>query len=376
MPQYNFGAGRLYLIPNGADTRADQPVECGALQDIDVTFDGSAHVLTSARTWAVMASPGRRSIKAKAGAAQISPQFLAAALAGGSSPGARRVERGEPATITAGVVTAAMPGCIADLGVWDTASGRQFERVGAPAAALLYATDDAGVWTFAPADEGKAVTLDYLRAAVDGVRVEMNNVPMGYTPRFAVVLSGSHGSNRMTLELASCVLGSLALGAKLGDWLIPGLTFSAQARADGYVGRLSLDDPADAAPLTSVGPATSWTYPLYAVEEVAAAAALTGGSVLIFAVDHEAIDLAADLTAGTLVDVLRAMDAGLDAVDVAADMTGGTLVDIRRLLDVGVEALDVAAALPGGALVVALVMNTADPEGVNTGAALTGGTLL
>lgn len=363
MPQYHFGSGALFAAPEGPDTEATTPAQVGALQGVTVSFDGTLRGLHSrSGSWPIAIGAGRKPIRCKAEFAQFSHALLAATLSGESTTGSKRVIRDEPATVTAGAATASQAGVLGDLGVIDAATGRQLERVAAPASAWEYSTDDAGAWSFHASAEGRAVLLSYLHTSALGFSVVVGGRQIGFTPRFKAVLYGTFQGEEITLELAQCVLYRLGTPLKRDGWTFAGMDFAA------------IVEPFVFTP-TIFGPVTSWTYPLDVVEALSFAAAISGGSLRDFVIEPPELDISAALQDSTLINALLSFDAGLDALDIAANMTGGEILDLLRAFTADPEALDISGLIPSGTLVTVLVENTADPEGVDIASAITGGTL-
>ena len=120
-------------------------------------------------------------------------------------------------------------------------SGARLVRVATAPASGQYAVS-AGVYTFAPADNGAAIYLNYEYTASVGNKIVGANQLMGMQPVFKVVLNETYLGKSLTLELNQCISTKLSLDFKNEDWTIPEFDFGAFADASNNVYTLSLDD--------------------------------------------------------------------------------------------------------------------------------------
>ena len=93
-----------------------------------------------------------------------------------------------------------------DLGVVYAATGVPFDQVPSGPAAGQYTLGAGGTYTFAAADKGVKVLIDYLyNSDGTGGTIAIANQPMGLAPTFQAVLTGVTDSRTMTLVLNSCI---------------------------------------------------------------------------------------------------------------------------------------------------------------------------
>jgi len=241
MTQYNFGSGQLF----GLDS-AGAPLRFGALQDVSVDFSGDMKMLHGQESFALAVARGKSKIECKAGFANIDLKaynslYFGQTLAAGHSKQARNeagVVPTTPFTLTA-VNGATFE---LDLGVIDVLTGNQMVQVGSAATPITgqYKVSAVGVYTFAAADVGKAVLLNYLyTVAGTGQKLTISNQLMGTVPTFGVILSQRFQSKDYTLRLYTCVSDKLSTPFKQDDFSIPEMTFSAQQNDAGQIGYIS-----------------------------------------------------------------------------------------------------------------------------------------
>ncbi len=97
--------------------------------------------------------------------------------------------------------------------------------------------------TFAAADEGVKVLIDYLyNSATTGGTIAISNQPMGLAPTFKAVLAGVTDGRTMTLILNRCISSKLTLPTKNEDHLVVEFDFSAMADDNDQVGTLTVTE--------------------------------------------------------------------------------------------------------------------------------------
>jgi hypothetical protein len=232
--QFGFGAGSLYV------TRSDivgQPViRFGAFQDLQLNFSGEVKELYGQNQFALDVARGKVKIEAKAKFAQISASIANAIFFGGTvATGQTSSIYGEAASIPAAtpytvtVVNGAT--FVADLGVYDATTGNAFVHATAAPTTGQYTVTNAGVYTFAAADEGKAILIDYTYTVTTGFTMSSGNPLMGNTPRFAATFTQRYGGNATTILMPNCVGVKMSMPTKIDDYVIEEFDFQAFAGA-------------------------------------------------------------------------------------------------------------------------------------------------
>lgn len=131
-----------------------------------------------------------------------------------------------------------------DLGVVYAANGTPLTQVPSAPAVGQYSVGAGGVYTFAAADEGAAILIDYLyNSATTGGTITITNQPIGLAPTFATaVLTGVTDGKTMTLILNRCISSKLSLPTKNEDHLIVEFDFTAMADDNDNVGTLTVTE--------------------------------------------------------------------------------------------------------------------------------------
>lgn len=245
MSQYMFGTGQVYAVPDGGGN----PLRLGALQDVSVEFSADIKTLHGQSQFPLAVARGKSKIEGKIGTANIDAMAFNEVYfgqTGGVSAGTRRQAINEVAAIpvTPGpyTVTAANDGVdfYLDLGVTDVLTGQPYKQVSAGPTAGQYSVSNVGVYTFAAADQGKGILLNYLYDdATAGGTLELTNQLMGLAPYFQLIASQIFDGKVFTLCLYKVTAEKLSLPLKQDDFLIPEMGFQAQANDAGSIGFIS-----------------------------------------------------------------------------------------------------------------------------------------
>jgi hypothetical protein len=244
MPQFAFGGGALYAVRT--DIANATPTKFGALQDVQLDFSGDLKELYGQGQFALALARGKAKIEGKAKFAQINGAIFNNLFFGQTlTTGQSLVAQNEPALVPAGApyqVTAQNGTAFAlDLGVFYAQTGAPLTKVASSPAQGEYAAAG-GLYSFAAADEGAAVLLNYEYSASTGTRIVLGNPLMGLAPTFQAVFAEQYGGKQLTLQLNACVASKLSFPTKQDDWSISELDFQAQTDPAGNVGFLSLSE--------------------------------------------------------------------------------------------------------------------------------------
>ena len=234
-----FGSASLYGIANDA---LATPTKFWTLQDVSVEFSMTQKDLRGGKLFAEKTANSEAKITGKAKMGRINPVLFNNLYFNGSLlMGRERMVEGENGTIPANapysVVVANGAHFKADHGVFDAATGNQFEKVGAAPATGQYMVDAAtGTYTFSAADTGKKVLLDYSwQDAATGRTLSVTNQLAGLSPTFMAVLREVNDDGEVGMKLYACTSSKLSLATKLGDFMIPEFDFTAKANPAGQV---------------------------------------------------------------------------------------------------------------------------------------------
>jgi hypothetical protein len=235
--QFGFGSGILYATRT--DIADQTPVRFGAFQDLQLDFSGETKELFGQNQFALDVARGKVKIEGKAKFAQISAVVMNAVFFGGTvNTGQTLSIYGEadsvPGSSTYTITVAHSADYVDDLGVYDATTGARFTLVASSPAAGQYAVNTGtGVYTFASADAGKAVLIDYTYTATSGFTMSSGNPLMGNTPRFSCAFTQTYGGNNTTILMPNCVASKYSLPTKLDDYVIEEFDFQAFAPSGG-----------------------------------------------------------------------------------------------------------------------------------------------
>jgi hypothetical protein len=235
---YSFGSG--VLIGTRSDIANATPLNFGLVQEVTIDQTATIKEINGQFQYALAAARGTIKTTGKAKVARISGLAFAN-LYYGVTPvaGQNATSFAETAVVPSAspynisVVNAA--NFIADAGVLYAASGLPLTKVDTSPAAGQYSVA-AGVYTFAAADEGKAILVTYTYTiAATGQKFTVSNQLVGTTPTFQALFYTTFQGQAVTLQLNNCTSSKLSFGTKLEDFVIPEFDFSCFADAGGNV---------------------------------------------------------------------------------------------------------------------------------------------
>lgn len=250
----NFGSGKLIAVPtNLADGTAianPTPVILGTMQDVSLDLSVEMKTLYGSKRYPIAVGQGKGKTEIKAKYAEIDGGILGSLFFGKASTAGITAAVFDsagtiPATPGPYTLTVTPPSSgtfVADLGVMLTATGTQMTRVASSPATGEYAVNTStGVYTFASADQGKAVAISYEYSAASGGKIwTMTNETMGYTPSFSLILQNGYDGKNLVCKLNRCVSGKLSLPLKSDDFAVYDFEAEAFADAAGSLGYICL----------------------------------------------------------------------------------------------------------------------------------------
>jgi len=251
---YLFGSGLLWGTPltdaSGAALATPTPLIFGTLQDTEIDIKFELKQLHGGNQFAVAVGRGKGQVSGKCKLADIRAGFFetivfgVAGSAGLNGAVFDTVGVAVPASPFQVTVTPPASGTwAADLGVIDSATGRPYTRVASAPATGQY-TVASGVYTFAAADTGRVLYVNYRYTAASTVarRMAITNLPMGYAPTFRADFYGPYQGKSAVLSLNNCISEGIKITAKNDDFAVPEMGFQAFADASGTVGVLSISE--------------------------------------------------------------------------------------------------------------------------------------
>jgi hypothetical protein len=233
-----FGAGVLWGTPQtdayGNAIANPTPVQLGISQEIsvDITFEGKK--LYGQNQFAFAYGRGKGSAMGKIKFAQINGLTFNSLVFGQTMTAGITADvydtTGAAIPTTPFQITPTVPNSgtwSADLGVRN-AAGIQFTRVASAPATGQYSVA-AGVYTFATADVGTTVYINYQYTATSTTAKKSTaiNVPMGYAPSFRCDIYVPFNGKTMIFTFPYCIANKLSMQTKLDDFAIPEIDFEA-----------------------------------------------------------------------------------------------------------------------------------------------------
>ncbi len=248
MSMFEFGAGILTGLRTDI-AGVQTPRQFGTMQDVAIEFAGDPKELYGALQFPVDTARGKTKISGKAKMATIQGRFYNDIFFGQTLAKGQlkfTVPPGETFTPGSGSVTytVAFSGSVplVDQGVFYTSgTGEQLDASSTASGAGTYLfTASTGIYTFASADIGNPMLLNYTYTVTSGYNIAIGNPYMGTTTRFTATLKQIFEGNQLVLVLNACVSNRLSYPTRLDDYLIQDLDFTAFANAAGAVGSLNI----------------------------------------------------------------------------------------------------------------------------------------
>lgn len=250
-----FGAGSLWGTPladaTGAAIAVPTPVQFGLSQEISIDMSFDTKLLYGQNQFPVAVGRGKGKVTGKVKNAQVNGamwnsiffgQTLSSGITGIVQDTTGIAIPSTPFTITAGATSDATHIKIPNTGTWfadlgvRNANGVEMTRVASGPTTGQYSVA-AGVYTFATADVGTIVFINYEYTATSTVAKQstVNNLPMGYAPSFRTDILMPYSGKMAVFTFYSCLASKLSLATKLDDFVIPEIDFDCFADPTGRV---------------------------------------------------------------------------------------------------------------------------------------------
>lgn len=252
MDMISFGAGKLLCVPltdqTGTAVSNPTPVQLGVLQDVAVDLSFEMKMLYGEKQFPVAVGRGKGKLGFKAKIGRIDGKVLGSLFLGQTGAATQKaavVDFAATIPTTPFQVTITPPSSgtfVADLGVYFVATGVQLTRVASSPATGQYSVNaGTGVYTFAAADTGLGVLINYeYTAAAGGESFAMSNQLMGYAPQFSALLYAPYQGKKLVMKLNACISSKLSLPFKNDDFTVPDFDADAFADSAGNLGYICL----------------------------------------------------------------------------------------------------------------------------------------
>jgi hypothetical protein len=240
----HFGSGVLWATPQtdayGSAIAMPTPFQFGILQDVSFDESFSQHLLRGQNSIPVDAARGEGTVNIKAKSASISILPYAAAFYGQSATTGLITSindnTGQVAAATIAVTLPVGTTYFANMGVRVDIYGTPMIRVATAPTTGQYTCDGAGNYTFAAADFGKLVFIDFqVMSASAGKTFVMNNPPMGLNPTISLDFGMMRNGKVLTFTYHRVISSKFSYSSKLQDFIMPELDMMAIANAQGKI---------------------------------------------------------------------------------------------------------------------------------------------
>ena len=246
MTAYAFGAGTLIGVRT--DISNPTPTPFGVVQSAEVDFDYALKELVGQSQVAVALARGQLKITGKVKSARIyATQYTNLFFGPGFTQATGALlqavnEAGSIPTTPYQVTTVNAANWVTDLGVYYAATGVQLSRVASAPATGQYSVA-AGVYTFAAADTGLGVLINYTYTATTGAqKISLSNQLMGSQPTVQINLGETFNSKVCNMQLNSCVFNKLSFPFKNSDFVVHDWEFEAAVDAASNIGFITTSE--------------------------------------------------------------------------------------------------------------------------------------
>jgi hypothetical protein len=244
-----FSVAKCFVVP----TNSSQPVEIGVLQQVKIDISIKTVELRGQYRYPVLVAQGEGAIKGSANMARFNSQTINALLNSTLTANSSYLlgnstdeNSGTPITIpaTPGPYTVTVTNHTTftqDGGVILCGASELFNvqmtRVGTSATPTTgqYKVSTGGVYTFAAADQGKTIIIDYEYTSASGNLLTLNNVVMGATYPFELWAETELQGEAVVFKFPNVLSNKFTIDLKRGAWNIPAFDFDVFPNGAGQV---------------------------------------------------------------------------------------------------------------------------------------------
>ena len=232
--RYMFSIAKMIVQPSNSS----QPVEIGTLQQVKIDISIAIKDLRGQLAFPILGAQGEGTVKGSANAARFDSRTIGALLNGTYTTGAGVLLANESFTVPASPYTVTPANAakfVSDGGCILTGTSALFSTpmtkvTGTPSNSGEYAVNtNTGIYTFALADKGSVVKIDYAYSATTGSTLTVPNFSMGETYPFSILAKTSLQGKQVTFKFPNAVSGKFALDFKIGEWAVPNFDFECYA---------------------------------------------------------------------------------------------------------------------------------------------------
>ena len=249
---FTFGTGVLYGIPtqdaNGNAISNPTPIKFGTLQNVSVDISFENKTLYGQNQFPVAVGRGKGKISCKAQFAGLNGATLNSLFFGQTMTtgiiGIVTDTTGTAIPSTPFTITPTVPSS----GTWSVDLGVVMNDIPMTRVASAPTTGQysvsAGVYTFAAADTGKLVFInfEYTATSTTATKSTVSNLLMGYAPTFRCELTTPYAGKQGVFTLYNCISSKLTLATKQDDFMVPEFDFDAFSNSSNQVFNWALSE--------------------------------------------------------------------------------------------------------------------------------------
>lgn len=250
MPVRSFGPSTVWA--GRTDIANSTPVKFGAMQNLTLSYKGTLKKLMGQGQFAEAFGRSEVAVSGKISYGHFQGGVFGSLFFGNAmAAGMLNTVQAEAAVIPAEapytVIAAQAASFFSDNGVSYAATAVPLQQVASAPAVGQYAVNVAtGTYTFAAADEGKAIVYDYVtKSATAGQSMTISQVAQGIQPVFQIVnervFNGPNGLEKIVMTLNACYADDLETPTKQGDWGMQDMGFQAGVDITGTLGTINLN---------------------------------------------------------------------------------------------------------------------------------------
>ena len=125
-----------------------------------------------------------------------------------------------------------------DMGVIDAVSGLPYIKVASAPTVGQYSVSALGVYTFAAANTGASILLNYTNTVTTGQTLNITNTLLGTSPTFRLDYYTTRGGKAFIARFNQCQAAKISFASKLEDFTMPEFEIHMFADAAGNLGKL------------------------------------------------------------------------------------------------------------------------------------------
>lgn len=239
--QFGFNSGAAFLIDSSANPT---PNQLGILQSASLALKATNKKLYGNNLLPVAAGRSQIDVTGKAKFAQYQARLINDFFGSTMNTGQTLIAYNEAASIPASspytYQTTNHTTFTLNLGVVYASTGIPLVCVASSPATGQY-TISSGTYTFATADAGANVVINYEYTTTGGETITISNASAGAASLSTIVLGMSYNGLQGNFTLPACLPTDLnLLDGKIGDFSMPELSFDAICNSSNTLGTLSL----------------------------------------------------------------------------------------------------------------------------------------